>query len=245
MRDGDNRPLLPAADGQVVVLHGQVIPVAAGHQVRGQATAQDMRYYYDPARPPGRSCDEKKMVKADMLEDQIDEMFQQLQLPDDWREQVRVLIGAVAQEGEQERERARLESQMDRIKALFRYGDISETDYAGERASLQASLAALKPARWLDVEKAAELVKDLGNVWRAGTTLDSQQLLRVMLEAIIVKSGWITGIEVKPDFHLLFYCSCGPGGLRVAGSNIAILPPAASAVGSVAKGRRPISKSAT
>jgi hypothetical protein len=156
------------------------------------------------------------MVKAETLESQVAELFQQLQLPEDCREQVREMIGAASQAGEQEKERAELNAALDRLKTLFRLGDIPEKEYLAERAALQASLAALKPAQWPDLEKAAELMQDLGKIWEAATDLERQQLLlRVMLEAIAAENRWITTIQPGPDIHPLLVCSYGPDGGRV------------------------------
>jgi hypothetical protein len=51
-------------------------------------------------------------------------------------------------------------------------------------------LAALQPARWIDMPKAAELIQDLAQVWAEATDPEKQQLLRGMLEAVVLDDVW-------------------------------------------------------
>jgi len=177
-----------------------------GGRMRGTASACGTRYYRDPARQQGRECDQR-MVRAEDAEDALGDFLRRLRLPADWQARVLALIQEQAgQARDIERERARIEGQLERLKRLFQMGDVTEREYTAERDRLRAQLAALTPPAMPDLARAAELLQDFGAIWNAATPRERRRVVHTLLETVYLDAerGPVVAIEPKAEFSALF-----------------------------------------
>ena len=176
-----------------------------GGRMRGNSVRAH-RYYRDPARDRGQECDQR-MVKADEAEDALGDFLQQLVLPEDW--QARVLAYIEASESEAAnvaRQQARLEGRLKRLKDLYLLGDLDKHEYLQERDRLRAQLAVLTPSEMPDLELAAALLQNFGEIWQAATSSERRQIAHSLLNAVYldVDQGPVVAIEPKAEFAPLF-----------------------------------------
>ncbi len=174
-------------------------------RMRG-ANSSGYRYYRDPAREKGIEC-KQRMILADDAEGALGDFLRQFTLPQNWQDQVLEMIQQRA--GTQQdvvRERARMKSQLERLKRLFVLGDLSESAYRVERDRLRAQLAVLTPPVMPNLEKAAELLQDFGEIWDAATPKECRQIIHTLLKTVYLdaKRGPVVAIEPRPEFADLF-----------------------------------------
>ncbi len=81
---------------------------------------------------------------------------------------------------------------MQRIKLLFKEGDISREEYLADKAQIQAEMARVSPPTSPDLTRAADILTDLGRVWSEATSERTQKvLLRGVFEAIFFDGAMI------------------------------------------------------
>jgi excinuclease UvrABC nuclease subunit len=100
------------------------------------------------------------------------------QIAHDWQTQALVQIKTPTQ-GTQDvaREQACIEGQLSRCRRLSVPGDIEKQEYIGEWDRLRAQLVGLMHPVMPDLERAAELLHDLGTVWDEATLRDRRQIV--------------------------------------------------------------------
>jgi DNA invertase Pin-like site-specific DNA recombinase len=173
--------------------------------MRGSSSS-GLRYYRDPARDQCRDCDQG-LVRSVEAEDAVGEHLAGLTLPSDWKEQILDIIREKAESEENARQkREQWEGQLERLKRLFKFGDISEQEYKQERDELRARLRALKPPEMPDLEDAARLLENIGLIWDEATLKEEKQIVHTLLEAVYLDSevGPVVSVKPKAEFRVLF-----------------------------------------
>jgi hypothetical protein len=182
------------------------------------------------------------MVSADEAEQALGAFLRRLRLtlPENWQMQVLEILEHKAGDAQRaEGERSRLRGQLERLKKLFVFGDITDLEYKAERDQLQTKLAALKPLRLPDLEEAGRLLEDFGVIWDAATERERKQILQTLLNVVYLDSGErgpVVAIEPKSEFSPLFNLGqISREGTDPVGSicGISILPPGADAPGAL------------
>lgn len=186
------------------VLRGLLFCAECGNRLCGRSSGDKIRYYRCPASDKGQACSQTRAVRADKLENQISEVLARVQLPADWRAHVLALMDAHGGDNRQwEKQRAKLKGELERLRVIFQLGDITEQAYRAERDRLRGALVELSPAQAFDVERAAQVLQNFGELWQAATLAEREEIARSMIERIFVFCGKITALEPKPDFYPL------------------------------------------
>src|SRR5581483_7290300 len=195
------------------VLRGLLYCGECGNRLRGWTSIDKKRYYRCPANDKGQTCGQVKSIRADKLEKQIGDILTRLRLPEDWQARALALLGE--DDGEQrdrEKRRTNLEGQLERAKILFQLGDRTEQQYRTERDRLQRELAELRPVKHFDLERAAKVLENFGDLWSKATLKEQEEIAHAMIEKLYTYSGKIVSIEPKADFYpLLAVAACDAG----------------------------------
>jgi site-specific DNA recombinase len=168
--------------------------------LRGQPNWQDRRYYRAPKRAD-RPCS-GRMIPALEAEQAVLEYLAQIRLPDDWRE--RVLAISQAKRGDTESyetRKTRLENRLERLKTLYKLGDIEQDEYITERADIHNKLEALKPSQVPEMEEAATALEQIGALLKRANPEELDILFHSMLTTVYLHDdypGYVVGIEPKP-----------------------------------------------
>jgi hypothetical protein len=168
--------------------------------LRGQANETQIRYYREPKK--SASTCPRKLVPALAAERTVLEFLSAIKLPPDWR--TRVLEMARLSEEDAattETKRKRLEGQLERLKTLYRLGDIEEEEYVRERANLRAKLETLQPVLEPELERAAEALERVGDLLHQATLEELELLFHSLLNTVYLDysvKGYVTAIEPKP-----------------------------------------------
>ena len=201
---------------RVYPLTGVAQCARCGGRMRG-TYASGRRYYRDPAREHGRECDQR-MIRAEEAEASLGGFLRRFSLPHDWQERILAQIQARAgTKQDTTQEKARIERQLERLKRLFVWGDLSEQAYRLDRDRLRAQLTTLTPPTMPNLERAAKYLQDFGQIWDAATAQEQRQIVHTLLETVYLDAdrGPVVAIEPKAEFAPLFALAqkTGPEGI--------------------------------
>ncbi len=174
-----------------------------GRMLRGHAIKGERRYR-DPAKDYGENCSEPQSIKAEALEVQIGDHLSRARLPEDWKARILAHIGQSEKvEDSEAQKRTRLEGQLERAKRLFMLGDLTEREYLAQREQIQNALSAIRPSPMPDLERAAQLLANFGELWGRATDMERLKLLHAIIEKAWVKGGKIVAVEPRPAMYPL------------------------------------------
>jgi hypothetical protein len=168
--------------------------------LRGQPNWQDRGYYRAPKRAD-RSCS-GRMIPAIEAEQAVLAYLAQIKLPADWRERVLEMSRAKRGDNESyETKKTRLENRLERLKTLYKLGDIGQDEYITERADIHGKLEALKPSQVPEMEDAAAALEQVGKLLKKAKPKELEILFHSMLTTVYLHHdypGYVVGIEPKP-----------------------------------------------
>ena len=131
-------------------------------------------------------------------------------LDDGWRQAV---LRALANEGPQPDhsiEIGRIEGALSNLRKQHMWGAVSDEEFQAEYQSLKRQRTALEPRPSSpgtpDLERAAELLRDLPALWQhPGVTLEQRRdLVREVFEEIRLREGELSAVQPCPQYAPLF-----------------------------------------
>jgi DNA invertase Pin-like site-specific DNA recombinase len=187
-------------------LSGIVFCADAGSPMRGISTSGGKyRYYSDKLCRQRLTKDEwhQPNVKADWLEEQVQALVTQMDLPPEWRQ--RVLTYLVYEDGtaEMEQEKFLIRERLRRAKELYEEGDYTREHYERVRAACQRDLAALAPTNTPTGQEATAILDDLPALWEVLSDEEKNGLYRTLLSGIYVRGKVLDRIEPRQPFREL------------------------------------------
>jgi len=193
---------------RIYLLGGLLYCGECGSKLHSAASGQRYRYYrcYRAFQEPG-ACSQKRGIRADMLEAEVELMVLAAlapELPEAWQRQTNGYLNGGSKWEEIERHRQILETKLERAKRLYIDGDMNYDEYDRERGKINSELARLVPPDAVSLEKAANLIKDFGVIWDRATLIERKKILREILEKIMIKDKVIFEVIPKPAFIHLF-----------------------------------------
>jgi len=135
----------------------------------------------------GAAACPQRMVRADLLEDQVRDYLAGMILPQRYVDAViEELRSRHANPGADD-EAQKIRAQITRWQRLFSLGEIEEAAYRAETAPLRSRLAQIETAATpLDIEEALALLGDVANLWASGTREAQRALIRAVFSRIVV-----------------------------------------------------------
>jgi hypothetical protein len=157
-------------------------------------------------RTKGWECSQKS-ARLDGYEEQINEYLKTFHIPEDYQKRILEdhykLQSAYA---DNSREKARLEARIQRIKELYKWGDITKEEYAKEKAQIQKELKALTPAENITqcLEKLAKFLANVAHAWEEATQEQRNKLARCLFREIWLKDKQVIAVKPQPEFEPFF-----------------------------------------
>ena len=163
------------------------------------------RYYRCSTAHRRRGACAQRMTRADVLEEQVRCYVAGMRLP-------REYVGAVVEELRRRDEAAQVadldhrqvEREIERWRRLFVMGEIDEARYRRETAPLRRRLARLTRPPVLDVERAVELLRDIGSLWSTSSRGTQRAFVREVFDRVVVEGDQLAAIAPKPLYAPLF-----------------------------------------
>lgn len=145
-----------------------------GHTLRGT------RYYRQrDERGIKRTCQPvRKAIKAQELEQQIEQLLSQLKVPANWME---VPLQPVLPD------KAKLRAKLDRAKRLYIEGDISEIEYQQVKAEVVAQLDTPEQAvSNAELIRLYSMIQNIEAVWRMANEKERYDIARALFEKVVI-----------------------------------------------------------
>jgi hypothetical protein len=172
-------------------------PPEFANPTRNNAT----RRYLCSSRKATGACNQR-LCRADALEEQVLEYVRAFTPPEVRKAIVKRLRDAARDGGAEGRERRnQLQSQLDRLRKLFVWGDLTENEYAYERQVLQRELETLDPPPVFDVATAAAALMNFSLFWeREGDPGERNRLLKVIFQRVSQDDGQLVSVTPREAF---------------------------------------------
>jgi site-specific DNA recombinase len=173
---------------RVYLLNGIAYCDVCGRSLRGQSTRSGL-YYREMFKVRGfRDCPNAQVgTRTEVVDAQVGRLFGSLSLPEDWQQQLEMLLHREEELMALERRRERLEAEKRRLKQLYIRGEFEDDMSAYDREK-----------RRID--------RELSEVWDGAEQEERRDLLRLALKEvqIDVAQGRVTALQPYPPFIPLF-----------------------------------------
>jgi len=187
------------------LLGGLVRCAACGTKLWAQHLSGNDYYREDTSRRGLPPCSGKKLVRGDLLEQQVEEIITSLRLPASWRDLVIQKLSSASELDRVVAERKRLQERRRRLMRTFLDG-MPEEEYRRELAAIDTALNSLVDPMEDEVIHLGYHVEGMLEAWHLATKEEKRDLLMMMLESVYVdtKEPKVVALQVKPGFKPLF-----------------------------------------
>jgi len=170
-----------------------------GSRMQG-AFSGKYRYYRCAGRLAG-VC-EARHARADKAEAAFAGWLEDIELPDDWRQKVARIEVRTVVSGERDRTQ-KIAEQLTRLRNLYAWGDISETDYREQSTSLKSEQGVMVKPSLGNLETIAEALRHVGASWASIPEDRKRDLPGRLLRSIIIEEGLVTTYVARPELKPL------------------------------------------
>ena len=160
-------------------------------------------------RSKGWACSQKSAL-LEVYEYQIEQYLDTFHIPDDYQAKILQAHKKLqAAYEDSEKEQARLKAQLERLRKLFTWGDISEDQYLREKAKTLETLRALSPIENKSsvLEQLAELLRNVTKAWKDADQELRNRLARQLFDEIWVKDKQVIAVRPRPELKPFFQLS--------------------------------------
>lgn len=153
------------------------------------------------------------------LERLVGEWLASWKMPADARERIARWSRASTREKVRDNERGRIESELGRMRQLFRWGDVGESEYRAETSRLRARLSELGPqiVTRAPAKELLELASKMGLVWQVTSLPKRRAFLREWIAEIKIKRDGGIELVPRPAVAAIVYAALGGGTVGSAG----------------------------
>lgn len=126
----------------------------------------------------------KSTMRADKMEEQVENLVTQLVIPEDWYEMIVAYYLSDNGMADFERDSYNLRQELNRAKELFTNGFINLAQFQEKALRINKNLEALKPAAQPEARSLIPLLKDFKQTWQCLSGSERRRLLKVILLAV-------------------------------------------------------------
>ena len=148
----------------------------------------------------------QELVKAELVEEQIGVLLQQLRLPEAWQQHIQETLLSGNERQKLLDRKAYLEGKLQRLGLTFADGVITEKQYTQERDVIQRELATLVIPEGVAVLDAGLYLETLRDLWDEATLEEQKEICNTMLKTVYydLQSKRITRLAPKAAYLSLF-----------------------------------------
>jgi hypothetical protein len=162
-----------------------------------------VRRYQCATRRHGGYCDQP-ITKAQPLEDQLVDWLQQIQPAPEMRKRLLAAMDDATQQSADQVRRRELIDQLDRLKDIYVFGDLTKAQYTMRRQTIQADLELLDPTLDPAIAQAEQVLSNFSEFWELETSpRERHRFLLSLFEQVFVDGKEI--LAVKPRGRLACY----------------------------------------
>ncbi|MDP9375263.1 MAG: recombinase family protein [Chloroflexota bacterium] len=153
-------------------------------------------------------------------EEQLGAYLTRFTIPTHYHDRLRLFVAEEAKKAHIDTavQRRKLERQLERLKDLYRLGDIEREEYLERRGRVQRDLATLRVQQADEddqLDKLAELLGDVVQGWTLATQEQRNRLARLVFEEVVIENERVTAVKPRPELAGFFALDCQVRGLEV------------------------------
>ena len=189
--------------GHLLAKLARCFQCGAAFQSTTQGKNNKVTHYRMDARATGELCHFANRSRVGRhFDETVKALFENMALRDDWKDFVMQEYIQNADIGASERRRTELEERRRRVIRLYKSLDISDSEYDSELSRIEAELMTLVVPGIDEFTRAGELLEDFGNLFRAANTMEKNELLLSVLDAVYLDpdNRAVHSIQPKPAF---------------------------------------------
>ena len=162
-------------------------------------------------RSKGWDCSQKSAL-LEVYEEQIEEYLKTLHIPENYQEKIleahHKLEATYEDMGE---EKTRLKARLERLKDLYKWGDIAKEEYLKEREGIQRQLKTFTStgSRASTLGKLAEFLSSVVKAWKEANQEQRNKLARTLFQEIWIKDKQVVAVKPQPEFEPFFQLNYG------------------------------------
>jgi len=157
-------------------------------------------------RLKGWDCPQKS-ASLEVYENQIKEYFATFHIPDDYQERI-LEAHQKLQESymDGKKQRAKLEARMERIRELYKWGDVDKKRYLKEKAEVRQQLQLHTPIQdpTESLERLAGFLANVAEAWEEANQEQRNKLARCLFQEIWVKDKQVVAVKPQPELAPFF-----------------------------------------
>jgi site-specific DNA recombinase len=184
-----------------------------GGPLRALTMNGGVKYYRCTAKERGTKCGATyRVIQEDVLLDDLAHIMARLQLPDDIKAQATALITADDPTAAIEKQRGRLEAELQRVNRMYQAGNLADDYYDAEVKRIKGELARLAtPVHHTDTQAAIEALGDMTRLWQNATPEEQADIVSCIFEQVEVDldTKRIVGVVPKNEYAALCMAAFG------------------------------------
>ncbi len=217
-RRGGTRSTRVRRDATVYSLSGLAVCDHCGGRLRIQPNKGKPRLFCSTRQQRGGCCFRSAFLA--LYEEQIATHLATFTIPENYRERLRVFALEESRKSyvDDAVQRHRLEGQLERLRDLYKLGDIERPRYMGERDRVRRELAILTARQTEEsnqLDRLAELLTDLQRGWLLATQEERSRLATLVFEEVVINDNRVVAVKPRPELAGFFAIDCQVRGQEV------------------------------
>ncbi|MBI4286469.1 MAG: recombinase zinc beta ribbon domain-containing protein [Chloroflexi bacterium] len=142
----------------------------------------------------------------DIYEEQLVAYLKAFSIPDDYQGKILEAHRKLDQAYDVKKQRATLESRLQKLTDLYEWGHKTKEKYLAEYAAVQRELQQLAPVESKKgmLEKLAIFLLDVASAWEQASQVQRNRLATCLLESVLIKDKKVVAVVPRPEFKPFF-----------------------------------------
>ncbi|MFC1982571.1 recombinase family protein, partial [Chloroflexota bacterium] len=156
-------------------------------------------------RAKGWDCPQKS-ASLELYELQIRAYLEMFYIPEDYQEKILDAHKRLQESYDVDKEQKQLHARVQRLKDLYKWGDIGREEYQREKVQIEVQLSKLTPfTNSIEpLERLEEFLANITTAWDKATNEQQNKLARCLFQEVWVKDKKVVAVKPQPEFEPFF-----------------------------------------
>lgn len=156
-------------------------------------------------RAKGWDC-RQKSATLETYERQLRSYLEAFCIPEDYQQKILETHRTLQQNYDAEKESKQITSALQRLRELYKWGDINKQEYRKEKNKLESQLAKLAPfkASSEPLKRLADFLANITTAWDRANDEQRNKLARCLFQEVWVKDRDVVAVKPQPEFEPFF-----------------------------------------
>ena len=156
-------------------------------------------------RAKGWDCPQKS-ASLELYEQQLRAYLEIFYIPEDYQQKMLDANKKLQESYDVEKEQKQLQARLQRLKELYKWGDIGKEEYQREKGQTEGNLAKLIPFNNSaePLQRLAEFLANITAAWDKANNEQRNKLARCLFQEVWLKDKEVVAIKPQPEFEPFF-----------------------------------------